>query len=102
MKKLILAPLVGAVLLLGACAGELEVRATNALAIACDTYSVALDQLTPLKADGSLSEQNIARVDATNALVDPVCLPGSIVDPASAVIIVREGVDLLKAVKEAV
>lgn len=99
MKKLI--PVALLVLVVSACAGTPETRATNGLAIACDTYATVLDELTPYREAGELSPANINRVDSANAMVDPVCLPGSIVDPNSAIALVRNGINLLTAIKGA-
>jgi hypothetical protein len=88
----------GLALLLMGCAGTSETKATNAVAIACDSYATLLEGLTPYKAE--MSEAQIARVDATNLLVDPVCLPGSVIDPATGVQTVREGIGLLRNLRE--
>jgi hypothetical protein len=84
---------------LAGCAGTPQVRATNALAIACSTYAVALDQLTPKKA--SLSASTVARVDAANALVKPACASDSKIDPAEAVSTVQSALTLLRTIREA-
>ena len=84
-------------LALAACAGTAETRAVGALAIACDAYATALDQLTPRKA--GLSAALVVRVDRANALVAPACGADSAVDPAAAVAVVRAGLDLLNAVR---
>ena len=94
MKRLMILPLL---LVLASCAGDTQTRATSALAIACDTYATVLENLTPRKA--SLSKTTVARIDATNKLVDPVCLPGSKINPAEVVDIVQNGIALLNAVK---
>ena len=88
-----------ALLALGACAGTAEVRATNSLAIACDSFATALDQLTPLRKDGKISADNVKRVDSAIAVVSPVCKSDSVVDPATAVGVVRQGIDLINQVK---
>lgn len=84
---------------LGACAGTPETRTTTTLAIACDTYATALNQLTPLRAAGKLSAEQVARVDATNAAVDLTCASGSDLDPAAAVGRVRNGIAILESLK---
>jgi len=96
MKKLIV--LAALATLLAGCAGTWETRANNALGIACDGYATVLDQITPHKAD--LSMENVKRVDSANTLVDKACLPGSGIDPEDAISTVREGIDLLKNIKE--
>lgn len=88
-----------ALLVVGACAGDAATRATNALGVACDGFAVALEQLTPLKAAGKISADNIARVDAAKSAVDKACLPGSVVDPAAAVSIVNQGIALLNQIR---
>ena len=88
-----------ALLALGACAGTAEVRATNSLAIACDSFATALDQLTPLRKDGKISADNVKRVDSAIAVVSPVCKSDSVVDPATAVGVVRQGIDLINQVR---
>ena len=87
-----------ALLMLSGCVGTTETKATNTVAIACDSYATLLEGLTPYKAE--MSEAQIARVDATNLLVDPVCLPGSVIDPATGVQTVREGIGLLRNLRE--
>lgn len=97
MRKLLIVGLMAVAL--SACAGTASTRATNGLAIACDTYSAALDQLTPLKAAGKLSASNIAKVDTANSYVKPLCGSGSIVDPASAVSIVQNAIQLVTTIR---
>lgn len=88
-----------AVLALGACAGTPDVRATNALAVACDTYATLSDQVNPLIAQRKLSTDSVKRISAADNVVKPVCGSDSIVDPATAINVVLQGVDLLRAVK---
>jgi hypothetical protein len=78
------------ILLIGACQGTDEVRAVASLAIACDTYASVLDQLTPLRAQGKLSEGDISRVDTANAVAARACSPDSSLDPSHAVTVVKE------------
>lgn len=89
----------GLALLLMGCAGTADTRATNAVAIACDSYATLLEGLTPYKAEMTVAQAE--RVNATNLLVDPVCLPGSMIDPAAGVQTVREGIGLLRNLREA-
>lgn len=86
-------------LVLAACAGTTETRSTTTLAIACDTYATALGQLTPLRAAGKLSDEQVSRVDATNAVVDRACSSGSDLDPAAAVGRVRDGISILESIR---
>lgn len=79
----------GVTLFLGACAGTAEVRSVASLAIACDSYATVLDQLAPLRAQGKLSEADVSKVDAANALAAPACAPESTLDPAEAVALVK-------------
>jgi hypothetical protein len=88
-----------AFLALAACAGTPETRATNALAIACDSYATTLDQINPLIAQRKLSTANVERVVAANKLTNPVCKTDSVVDPEGAIGIVNQGIGLLTAVK---
>jgi hypothetical protein len=76
------------------CEGSAETRATNTLAIACDTYGEVLGQLVGIK--GSLTASQIETVDSTNQRVDVACSSDSAVDPAAAIGIVRSGVTILK------
>lgn len=95
----LLAVLLAAMVLAG-CAGSAETRATNALAAACDSYATALGQLAERRAAGALSPDAVARVDRINETVDPLCLPGSSIDPAEAVGVVRSGLSILTSIKE--
>lgn len=87
--------LLGAALALAACAGDPQTRATAGLAVACDTYAAALEQLTPLRAAGKLSAETVARVDAANRQVRPLCGGGSAVEPAVAVDTVQAAIALI-------
>jgi hypothetical protein len=98
MKRLIV---IGLLLAMTACAGTAETRATNALAIACDSFATGLDQITPIRKAGKVSPDNVTRVDAAIRLVTPVCSSDAVVDPDTAIGVVREGIDLLKSVKSA-
>jgi hypothetical protein len=91
-----------AVLALAACAGDTATRATNALGIACDAHATLLEQVTPLRAAGKISASNVSRVDASIAVVRPVCSKDAVVDPATAINIVNSGIELLKSVKESI
>ena len=86
------------VVIVGGCAGSAATRATNALAIKCSTWAAALEELAPRRAAGKLSKENVKRVESTKKIIDPICLPGSIVDPAQGVKIVEQGIELLKTV----
>lgn len=85
-------------LFLAACAGSAETRATNALAIACDSYATTLGELADHREAGRLTETQIARVDSANALTEPICTADSVVDPASAVGTVRGALTILKGI----
>ena len=91
--------LVVGLLFLAACAGDAATRATNALAIACDSYATLLDQINPLIAQKKLSTDNVKRVVAANSMTNPVCKTDSVVNPETAVGIVNQGIGLLTAVK---
>lgn len=88
-------------LTLGACAGTAEVRATNALAIACDSFATALNQITPLRKAGKISADNVSRVDAAISVVDPVCSTDAVVDPKTAIAVVQQGISLVNQVRSA-
>lgn len=90
------------VLALSACAGTAETRATDSLAIACDTYATTLDTLAPLKGAGKLSANNIAIVDKANSYVKPVCGSGSVVDPAQAISLVNQAITLVNTIRGAI
>lgn len=94
MRKFILAILCTGPLL-AACAGDPATRATVALGVACDNYAFALDQLAPMAAAGRLSAETIARVNAVNAQVAPLCRSDSLVDPAAAVGTVERAIALI-------
>ena len=85
-------------LILAACAGSVETRATNSLAIVCDTYATTLSELTKIK--DKLSAGQIDKVNTANRVVDPVCSPGSKVDPSKAISQVKSAVQVLTAIKE--
>jgi len=89
MRLLNLAP-IALVIVLGACQGTAEVRAVASLAISCDAYATVLDQLTPLRAAGKLSEADVSRVDTANAVAARACSPDSTLDPSHAVTVVKE------------
>jgi hypothetical protein len=76
------------------CAGSVETRATNTLAITCDTYSELLGQLVGIKE--SLTASQIELVDATNQRVDVACSSDSVIDPAEAIGIARSGINIVK------
>ena len=94
--------LVIGLLVLASCAGTPEVRGTNALAIACSSYAVTLKSLAKYQKAGKLPADVTSKVDAANKLIDPVCLPGSIADPALAIGIVNSGIGLLNQVKSSI
>jgi hypothetical protein len=94
-RFLLIACLGGGVLGLSACAGDTATRAAAALAITCDTYAAALEQLTPLRAAGELSDANITRIDNTNEQVTPICGTGSVLDPGEAIGTVQAAISLL-------
>ena len=80
---------------LSACVGDAATRAAAALAITCDTYAAALEQLTPLRKAGKLSDANVTRIDNTNEQVTPICKTDSVLDPADVVGTVQAAVSLL-------
>lgn len=85
---------------LSACAGDAATRATATLAITCDTYAALLEQLTPLRAAGELSDANIARINAANEQVTPICGTGSALDPADTIGTVKAAIALIAAARK--
>ncbi len=57
-----------------------------ALAEACDSYASALDQITPMKAEGKLSAGTVQAVEVTNSLTHPLCSTGAAPDDLEAAI----------------
>lgn len=84
--------------ILSGCAGGADTRGTIALAITCDTYAAVLENLTPMRAAGKLSQANIDRVDSANRLVTPACSTDSVLQPAEAIGTVTAAINLIKAV----
>ena len=96
MKRFLIA--LAVVGLLAGCAGSTETRATNALAIACDSHAKLLRELAPYKA--KMSKGTVLVVDRSRDLVRPVCSKESaVIDPKTAVGIVNSGITLLKDLK---
>lgn len=94
MRKFILAILCAGPLL-AACAGDPATRAAVTLGVTCDSYAFALEQLAPLRAAGRLSPETVARVNAINEQVAPLCRSDSLVDPAAAVGTVERAIVLI-------
>lgn len=88
-----------ALLAMAGCAGTVETRSTNALAIACDNAATVLDQLTPMKVAGKLSAATIARVDNGKKVIDPVCKGGYAGNILSAVGDVEQAIALFTSAK---
>ncbi len=88
-----------AALALTGCAGDAATRATTSLAVACDVYSGVLSELTPMRVSGRLSAATVARVDAVNVQVVPLCGVGSIVDPAAGVRAVNGAIASIRTIK---
>lgn len=86
-------------LALAGCAGSTDTRSVNALAIACDTYATALEQVTPYKA--KMTANQIVRVDTANEVVGQACASDSTVDPREGVAVVSQGIALVQQIKEA-
>ena len=77
--------------------GTAQINATTTLAIACDSYATALDQLTPRKA--TMSASTIATIDKANAVAGPACAPGSPIDPAALVATVQGAIAVINGAK---
>ena len=88
-----------AALLVG-CAGNAEVRATETLAIACDTIGTVLVQLSPMRAAGELEAETVHTITAILVATEPYCTPGSTVDPAAVVDFVSASAARLTAIFE--
>lgn len=89
-------------LFLAGCAGDATTRATNSLAIACDSFATVLDQLTPLRKEGRISANNVERINSTIRAVTPVCKSGADVDPEDVIGVVDRGIQILKLIKDTV
>jgi len=81
-------------LLLSACAGDAQTKATSSLAIACETMASTLDQLTPRKA--GMAQGTIGIVNRAKSATDPLCLPNSPFDPATATATVQNAINIIK------
>lgn len=88
----------GVAVLLAACAGDVQTRATSSLAIACDSVASVLDQLAPRRVSGALSADTVIKISNTKAVTDKVCLPDSPFDPATAASIVQNAITILKGI----
>lgn len=98
MKRLTAVWLIVGALMLAACAGDKQTKATNSLAIGCDTVATILDQLAPRRASGSLSLSAVSKVNSIKAVTDKFCLPDSPFDPAVAMAAVDNAIQLLKGI----
>jgi hypothetical protein len=78
----------GALLLLASCTLPWEQQKNVTIltvAEACNAYTAALRVLTPHKAAGLLSEEEIATVNRANQVTDPICSGEPPADPVDAV-----------------
>lgn len=94
MKRLLIVSVLSVVLV--ACAGSPQTKATNTVAIACATYAKALDKAADNKA--KLSPSQIATIDKTNKVTDVICLPDSPIDPAAAVSVVQSAIKTVEGI----
>lgn len=83
-------PVLAALLLLSACAGQSPVTtAAVTLAEACSSYAKTLTQLSVLEANKALTLEQAKTVDDANSIADPICRPGVVpADVASATTLV--------------
>lgn len=94
MKRLLIVSVLSVVLV--ACAGTPQTKATNTVAIACSAYAKALDKAADNKA--KLSGIQIATIDKTNKVTDVICLPDSPIDPAAAVSVVQSAIQTVEGI----
>lgn len=94
--KTLIAIWIAAGLLLAACAGDNQTKATNSLAIACETMATTLEQLAPRRS--VLSADAVSKINTAKGVTDNVCLPGSPFDPAVAVSVVQNAIAILKGI----
>ena len=82
--------------------GEHKAATLTVLSEVCNTYSAALRVLTPMRREGRLSEGEVARVEAANAVADEVCLPDAAPpgDPLDAISRINAKVVELLAIRE--
>ena len=97
LRSLRVAACAAALVLLSACAGDAQTRATASLAIACDSIATALDQAAPLRAAGKLSAVQVASITRVRDAAAPFCASDSVVDPAVAVAIVETSARQIRA-----
>lgn len=105
-KRLVLSVAVGILAgwVLAGCQVTETPRAATLIVLSevCNTYSSALRVLTPLRATGRLTEDEVAQVDEANQVADEVCLPGSTVpeDPLEAISTINNKVVELLLIRE--
>lgn len=85
-------------LLLSACAGDAQTKATAALAVSCETGAALLGQLALRRSKGELSTDAIRKTTSAKGLLDTVCLPDSPFDPASVTTAIDNAITILKGV----
>lgn len=90
--------IVGALAALMGCAGSVETRTVNTVAIACDTYAVALEQAVVLLNADKLTDDQIESVNRANAVADALCMPDSPIDPGVTAGMVMNAVEIVKGV----
>jgi hypothetical protein len=86
------------VLVLGACAGTPQTRATAALATACGSIGTTFTLISPYVADGSLSDAGVSVVVGIRDATAPYCSPASTVDPVMVVDFVEISAAQLSAI----
>lgn len=96
MKRILVS--VAMLALLAGCAGSTATKATNSVAIACDSYQTLLVQATALKKNGKLTAKQVSTIDSLNKATDVVCLPNSPIDPAAATGVVESAITVIKGI----
>lgn len=96
MKRFFIIGVVG--LALAGCSSD-KITPAESILLSCDAFASALTVLTPLRADGKLSDGTVKLVDQTRAVVDPICTGDAPdVDATVKNLAVDNGVTILTAI----
>lgn len=96
MKRYLIAGLTAFVI--AGCASD-KITPAESILLSCDGFASALTVLTPLRADGKLSDGTVKLVDQTRAIVDPICTGDAPdVDATVKNLAVDNGVTILTAI----
>lgn len=85
-------------LLIAACTGDAQTRATASLAVGCETGATLLGQLAARRAKGELAPDLIRKVNSAKGVLDNVCMPDSPFDPASVTATVQNALTILRSI----